>query len=167
MEAAIKAINKWIYFGWNYPCIEHEWIDVHGDKRFGVVPQFLVEVKWTCNFEHMLSKWKAATHDTVSSAYLVKFYAELDTTNSKLLLEWVMENYNDEQKIFSKESEDTAGNFSGNFSEAQTLEKIREWAENVPYYLSNREGYARGYRDAMIRSHKTVMSMITGVPFEE
>lgn len=70
-----------------------------------------------------------------------------------------MEHYNDEKKIFHEESEEC--------SEAQTLAKIREWAEDTPYWLSNREGYPRGYREGMIRAHRVVMSIITGEPLND
>lgn len=159
IKTAIKAINKWIFFGWNYPSIEHEWTNIHGEKKFEVVPVFLTEIKWTCNFDHILSKWHIATRTKNSNAYLVEFYAELGNKNRRLLLKWVIDNYNDERTICEDDSEEC--------SEAQILAKIREWAEHIPYYLSNREGYARGYREGMIRAHKLVMSMITGEPFEE
>lgn len=160
IKTAIKAINKWVFFGWNYSCVEHEWTNIHGENKFEVVPKFLTEIKWTCNFDHILSKWHIATRTKNSNAYLVEFYAELGINNRILLLQWVLENYKDERKIC--ESANVA-----ECSEAQILAKIREWAENTPYYLSNREGYARGYREGMIRAHKLVMSMITGEPFEE
>lgn len=159
IKTAIKAINKWIFFGWNYPSIEHEWTNIHGEKKFEVVPVFLTEIKWTCNFDHILSKWHIATRTKNSNAYLVEFYAELGNENRQLLLKWVIDNYNDERTICEDDSEEC--------SEAQILAKIREWAEHIPSYLSNREGYARGYREGMIRAHKLVMSMITGEPFEE
>lgn len=159
IKTAIKAINKWIFFGWNYPSIEHEWTNIHGEKKFEVVPVFLTEIKWTCNFDHILSKWHIATRTKNSNAYLVEFYAELGNENRRLLLKWAIDNYNDERTICEDDSEEC--------SEAQILAKIREWAEHIPYYLSNREGYARGYREGMIRAHKLVMSMITGEPFEE
>lgn len=159
IKTAIKAINKWIFFGWNYPSIEHEWTNIHGEKKFEAVPVFLTEIKWTCNFDHILSKWHIATRTKNSNAYLVEFYAELGNENRRLLLKWVIDNYNDERTICEDDSEEC--------SEAQILAKIREWAEHIPYYLSNREGYARGYREGMIRAHKLVMSMITGEPFEE
>lgn len=159
IKTAIKAINKWIFFGWNYPSIEHEWTNIHGEKKFEVVPVFLTEIKWTCNFDHILSKWHIATRTKNSNAYLVEFYAELGNENRRLFLKWVIDNYNDERTICEDDSEEC--------SEAQILAKIREWAEHIPYYLSNREGYARGYREGMIRAHKLVMSMITGEPFEE
>lgn len=124
IETAIKAINKWVFFGWNYSCVHHEWISVNGEKKCEAVPQFLAEVKWTCNFDHMLSKWHLATRDGNADSYLVKFYAELGAENRLLLLEWVMQNYDDEQKIWNKDDIDKC-------PEAKTLAKIREWAEDT------------------------------------
>lgn len=160
MKTAIKAINKWVFFGWNYTCVDHIWTDCNGHAHHEVVPQFLVDIHWSCNFDHMLSKWHLAVKDGNTDAYLVKFYAELGIENRILLLEWVMEHYNDERVIVSEDE-------TGKRSEAQILSEIREWAEDYPSYLCNREGYARGYREAMMRAHKIVESMITGEPFEE
>lgn len=159
MKTAIKAINKWVFFGWNYSCVYHEWISVNGEKKCEAVPQFLAEVKWTCNFDHMLSKWEIATHDANANSYLVKFYAELDDRNRELLLEWIMVHYDGEKKIFHEDADER--------SEAQVLAKIREWAGDIPYWLSNREGYPRGYREGMIRAHRIVMSIITGEPLND
>ncbi len=158
IKIAIQAINKWVFFGWNYSCVQHEWTSVNGKEKQAIVPKFLAEIKWTCNFDHMLSKWQDAAHDAKADAYLVRFYAELGIENRQLLLEWVMANYSNEQKICELDCER---------SEAQILAEIREWAEDYPSWLSNREGYARGYREGMMRAHKLVMSMITGEPFEE
>lgn len=160
MKSEIQAINKWVFFGWNYSLTDYEWTSVNGERKREVVPQFLAEVKWTCNFDHMLSKWHIATQDGKADSYLVKFYAELGTENRHMLLEWVLANYNDEQKIIDADGVDEC-------PEAQTLAKIREWAEHYPCWLSNREGYARGYREGMMRAHKIVMSMITGEPLED
>ncbi len=160
MNTAIQAINKWVFFGWNYSCVQHQWKGACGEIKTAAVPQFLAEVKWSCNFDHMFSKWKEATHNQNPNAYLVRFYAELGIENRQALIEWVMLNYNDEQRINSQAPVEDS-------QEAQTLAKIREWAENIPVWLSNREGYAQGYREGMIRAHKIVLSMITGEPFEE
>ena len=157
IETAIKAINKWVFFGWNYSCVPHEWVGANGEKKSEYVPEFLKEIKWNCNFDHMVSKWHLATRDKNADSYLVKFYAELSAYNRKLLLEWVVRNYNGEQKICAESNEQER-------SESQVLSEIREWAEDVPYYLCNREGYPRGYRDGMIRAHRMLMSIITGEP---
>lgn len=52
-------------------------------------------------------------------------------------------------------------------SATQILANIRKWAEDMPYFLSNAPGYARGYREGMYRAHKIVMSIITGKPLED
>lgn len=40
------------------------------------------------------------------------------------------------------------------------LAEIKEWANDYPSYLSNREGYARGYREAMFYAKEVVQSII-------
>ena len=99
MKLAIEAINKWFYFSMNYDMILHSWESVQGFHRCEVVPKFLVEAKWTCNFDHILSKWNTATVSSSPSAYLTNFYAELDSPNCIALIEWLMTNYNGERKI--------------------------------------------------------------------
>lgn len=93
LKMAMIAINKWMYFGWNYSNMEYKGM---------FIPQFLVETKWTCNREHMIEKWKNATRSDSPNEYLTKFYAELDMGNRQALIEWVMENYNNEIKIIQE-----------------------------------------------------------------
>lgn len=100
LKTAIIAINKWFYFAMNYETISHEWESISGERRVEYLPRFLKEAKWTCNLDHMLAKWNMATQSKNPYAYLMNFYAELDEANRKALLEWVMENYNGERKIF-------------------------------------------------------------------
>lgn len=99
MRTAITAINKWFYFAMNYESVSHEWTSINGELRREHIPIFLKEVKWTCNLDHMFSKWNMATGLHDASAYLMDFYAELDNNNRIALLEWVMANYNSEKKI--------------------------------------------------------------------
>lgn len=44
----------------------------------------------------------------------------------------------------------------------QRTERIRRWAESSCAHLSNREGYARGYREAYIHAKETVLEMLDG-----
>lgn len=161
MKTAIKAINKWVFFCWNYHTVHHTWEAGDGTIRSAYIPEFLANVDWTCNFDHILKKWRDITNDGNgnSSECVPSFYAELDDSNRELLLEWIMEHYENAAGLQCNENEKCA--------EAQTLAKIREWAEDYPSYLSNREGYARGYREGVMRCHKYVLSLITGEPFEE
>ncbi len=100
LKTAITAINKWLFFGWNYECIWHEWKSIHGTSKAQYVPRFLAEAKWTCNFDHMLEKWRNAYCRSNGDSHLVAFYADIDNANRKILLEWVMNNYNDECKLY-------------------------------------------------------------------
>ena len=99
MKTALNAINKWLYFGWNYGMVMHSWTDYGNNECEKYVPRFLVEAKWTCNFCHMYDKWQHAVEKGNTDSFLGAFYANLDTENRIALLEWVMENYNDEMKL--------------------------------------------------------------------
>lgn len=99
MKIAINAINKWNFFCWNYESALYEWGGLNNELRSAVVPVFLTKVRWTCNFDHMLSKWEDACRTGHYMTFLPKFYAELDTENRKALLEWVMMNYNGEKQL--------------------------------------------------------------------
>jgi hypothetical protein len=53
---------------------------------------------------HLKGKWDYAYETYGSRAVLMAFYAELDGNNRQLLMEWVLENYNNEVKLsFGKE----------------------------------------------------------------
>lgn len=99
LKIAMMAINKWFYFALNYEVIRHEWKGISGRQRSEYMPSFLAEAKWTCSLDHMFSKWVTATQSQKPSAYLMDFYAELDTSNRIVLLEWLMVNYNNEKPI--------------------------------------------------------------------
>lgn len=99
MKIAITAINKFIFFSWNYDVVQHHWKTIHGDNRKEYVPRFLAEVKWNCNFDHIYGKWRLATASENPHEYMMKFYAEMGNENRVLMLEWIVENYNGERKI--------------------------------------------------------------------
>lgn len=98
MKLAIVAINKFIFFSWNYESVEHSW-EENGVKRAAIVPRFLADIKWSVNFSHIYSKWNVAISCHNPDAYLPSFYKELDTENRRYLLEYVISNYHSEQKI--------------------------------------------------------------------
>jgi hypothetical protein len=94
MKIAVDAVTKWAFFSWNYKTIHHEWINASGEPGLDELPEFLVKAKWTCNFDHMLSKWRNATRFGDSNSYLPIFFRYLDKENSRILVEWIMNNYN-------------------------------------------------------------------------
>lgn len=46
MKIAVTAINKFMFFSWNYEVVQHQWKTVHGDNRKEYVPRFLAEVNY-------------------------------------------------------------------------------------------------------------------------
>jgi hypothetical protein len=84
---AIHAIDKFVAEATNYNLVM---VDLPNKRR--CVPQFIAEVKWNCNLEHMVDKWLniAESHDDPSS-YLVHFYCQLSNDNRERLLKWIIE----------------------------------------------------------------------------
>ena len=85
MRNSMVAINKWQYFMYNYPYnfIESVW----GERK----PYNLTD--------HLSNKFDALYESKGSYGVIPAFYAELDGNNKKRLMEWVLNNYNDEQKL--------------------------------------------------------------------
>ena len=101
LKIGIEAVNRWLFHGWNYDSVDTEIPDyATGGPKHVVIPRFLAEAKWTCNLPHMIDKWTSACRSQNPDAYLVKFYADLDNENRRILLEWVLQNYTDERKLF-------------------------------------------------------------------
>ena len=100
-KTAMIAINKWIYYCLNYNVVAVEVADYAGERTeylpdcFNAFPKYLRG--------HLAGKWNAYYEDYGSYAVMTKFYAELDGTNRQLLMEWVLNNYNNEQKLSFKE----------------------------------------------------------------
>lgn len=103
LKIGIEAVNRWIFHGWNYDTTTVAVPDPAYDNKCAkslTVPRFLAEAKWSCNLPHMIEKLNSACRNKTADAYLVSFYAELDNYNRKALLEWVLQNYTDERKLF-------------------------------------------------------------------
>lgn len=84
MELSATAINKWVYFCYNY---QHNFIDeVWKDTKI---------MK-----EHLTEKFREIYSREGSKSVIQSFYLELDTVNRVKLLSWVLENYNSENKLF-------------------------------------------------------------------
>ena len=103
MKVAMTAINKWFYYAMNYNVVEIEVVNFDGTTTmylpdcFNAFPKSLRA--------HLAGKWDYLYEKYGSRAVLMAFYAELDYSNRKLLIEWVMNNYNGECKLFFKEGE--------------------------------------------------------------
>lgn len=91
MHGALYGINKFMFFSWNYAMTQIAW---NGRKM--CLPCFIVESRWNCNLDHILSKWNSCITDSEgnerdSYAVLPRFYAELDGENRRALLDYVLE----------------------------------------------------------------------------
>lgn len=103
MENGIQAINKFMSFSWNYPMKEVVYKNSYfDDEKLITVPSFIADVKWTFGLTHAVEKWKQATlgySTNTPMAFIPRFYSELDSTNRRKFLQYVLENYDDEIKI--------------------------------------------------------------------
>ena len=91
MRSAIYGINKFMFFSWNYAMTQ---IERNGRKMY--LPKFIVEAKWSCNFDHIIGKWYGCITDSKgnerdSYSFLPRFYAELDSVNRRAMLDYILE----------------------------------------------------------------------------
>ena len=102
-KTAMIAINKWFYYAMNYPVVPVEVADFGGTKKeylpdfFNAFPLYLRG--------HLMNKWNNYYEEYGSRAALMVFYGELDGENKKILMGWVLDHYNGEQKLSFKEED--------------------------------------------------------------
>lgn len=87
-----EAINRFFYFSQNYKSDYYKWKNMWGEDCSGVYPCFLMEVDWTCNRDHIISKWNGVESQN-SWGRVNQFYAELDTNNRQRLIDYAMEKF--------------------------------------------------------------------------
>ena len=83
MKESMTAINKWVFFCMNYP--------------YDFIEQVWADEKWL--IDHLKGKFNAYYEDYGSRAVMNTFYCGLDGNNKQKLMSWVLNNYNDEQKL--------------------------------------------------------------------
>jgi hypothetical protein len=95
MEDLLIAINKFCYETLNFESVLYEWRASWNSGRQPVyVPRFLVDVKWTCDTDHLVSKWLMFNDGkTITDpSTFVMFYASLDGNNQDRMATWFIEN---------------------------------------------------------------------------
>jgi hypothetical protein len=91
------AINKWFYYAMNYNVVEIEVENFDGTTTMYLPDCFNAFPKTLRS--HLAGKWDALYEKYGSRAVLMAFYGELSSNYRKDLMAWVLENYNDEQKL--------------------------------------------------------------------
>ena len=97
LKNAMLGINEFIWMAINYDTViyKYKFSDL---ERY--VPRFVAETPWTCDTDHMASKWYGiASEDAYGYGRLIKFYLELDNSNKLALLEWIINNPVDSRKL--------------------------------------------------------------------
>lgn len=102
-KTAMIAINKWFYYAMNYNVVPVE-IEDYSGKRTEYLPDCFNAFPKTLR-AHLAGKWDSLYERYGSRAVLMAFYAELSTNYRKDLMEWVLNNYNDERKLSFSEEE--------------------------------------------------------------
>ena len=98
MKVAMAAINKWFYYAMNYNVVEILVPTLDGEESTMWLPDFFNAFPKSIR-AHFASKWNSIYEFYGSDAVLMRFYAELSTNYRIMLMEWVLNNYNDEQKL--------------------------------------------------------------------
>lgn len=100
-ETAIIAMNKLMWFIPNMPFKYVEYnLPWNGQIHKEWLPSFIDEVDWGCSKYHIVQKWKDynSSHFDLSDAFSL-FYFGLDTKNSRALLKYIIDTYDNDRSI--------------------------------------------------------------------
>ena len=98
-NSMIFGINKFFFYAMNYPSVLIKFPSIAGGMRKEYLPDFFTAFPDHLK-EHFCCKWESACDRYSGYGAMMKFYGELDSSNRKLMLEYIVNNYNDEQKIY-------------------------------------------------------------------
>lgn len=100
-EIAIIAMNKLMWFVPNMPFkhVSYE-LPWDGQSHKEWLPSFIDEVNWDCSKYHIAQKWKEynSTHSDLSDVFSL-FYISLDVKNTRALLTYIIDKYDNERSI--------------------------------------------------------------------
>ena len=101
LRAAMLAIHEFVWTAINYESVLYQF---KSSDRETYIPRFVAEPNWSCNTDHMASKWIGiAEDDAPGYGRLVKFYLQLDNGNQLALMEWILNNPVDKRELSIKE----------------------------------------------------------------
>ena len=98
--SGISGMNKLLWFMTNYDWenVSYE-IPWSGEIVTEWLPKFIGRIEWGCNIAHIIKKWKSVFSAYSSSDSILYFYFALDNENSKKVLNYIIDNYNNERNI--------------------------------------------------------------------
>lgn len=95
----ISSINKFIFYSLNYPTIVFKVMGDDGKEVNRYLPDFFTTFYGESIFNHLADKWVDSSNGTDGYGRVIKFYTGLSVEYRKKMLAYIIENYNDEQKI--------------------------------------------------------------------
>ena len=99
------AINKFLYYSQNWDNCDLEYKSLNGEIVRKCMPGFFQALHFPCSTEHMVSKFEHLYETYGCRAALAMFYFELNYQNRRELLEYILTNYNGEQRLQFGEEE--------------------------------------------------------------
>lgn len=102
LESGILAVNKFMFYSWNFNSVCVEYDNGWGKHIQRVLPEFIwaLREQWPCNFDHIVDKWDGVCKDSDTPYDLLPlFYARMGSESRRIMLTWILQNYNDEQNI--------------------------------------------------------------------
>ena len=97
-KSMIIGTNKFFFYAMNYPLVKITFPSIAGGNKTEYLPSFFKDFPPHI-IEHFVGKWKSAC-DQGSYGAIMYFYGQLDGSYRKIMLEHIMNNYTDEQKIY-------------------------------------------------------------------
>lgn len=97
-DIALMAINKFFFYAMNYPSVPIPYKSIDGKQKIDYLPSFFKAFP-PYLVEHLKGKWEYAYDKCGSYGAVMKFYGELDGSNRNLMLNHIIDTYNDEQRI--------------------------------------------------------------------
>ena len=95
---ALIAINKFFFYAMNYPLIPINYKSIDGTEKEAYLPSFFKAFP-AYLVEHLKGKWDYACNECGSYGAIMYLYGELDGDNRNLMLNYIIGNYNGEQRI--------------------------------------------------------------------
>lgn len=105
MKLCEIAVNRFLFYSQNWGTCDLEYKSINGETVRRCLPDFFQALHFPCSTEHMVNKFEHLYQLYGSQAALAMFYFELNFQNRRELLEYILTNYNGEQRLQFGEEE--------------------------------------------------------------